>query len=527
MLFISKSFTNNDYRVAYWYNAAFYFSYLLILDKNSLLPVKIYDIRDTNNVFSLRTEFYKDNYKLLLNYHDRSVIATFDKYFNVSVNNFVIDVQMTNMTTKLLNYITDNKSISYLNLMIAPFTDSIDQTSISEIIKTNPELEGMECNYFNMLHPGKFNTKSAVAQHESNIAIDIDYPVDALKVVPYTANGNMSGEVHSSNATLNVKFIPGLELFHDIDGLVGYSELDITSWVWLNYQPEVFTCSPNMPTFVLDADYTLAVGAYVTAEYKFVPFEHCQHSRFLFRLWLNKPDPGQDCQVPPWVAVNESEASFRILHHEQITSADSYELHFQSQLITFSVDPELGSKHVSDFAQVVFTFTNTNSVLQSSVSGWYLVAEDPKTFTLTFSDLENDKTLLRVTDSGGLGVFIQTVNNNAFNLVLRANEHPVSSTVIELEYTDKCHTASQYWTKLRVDVALLSSEPPVFAGQLQSLTVNQWSSKPAVYELPPIVDANSSVFNVTLDEAASKWIQVTTVNAEDPTQASKIVLLVS
>ena len=88
------------------------------------------------------------------------------------------------------------------------------------------------------------------------------------------------------------------------------------------------------------------------------------------------------------------------------------------------------------------------------------------------------------------------------------DDNSVSKSTIVIQYTDKYHKDDQYWKEIDITVYVFKTEPPQFANELNTIVVNTWSQSQQIFELPPIIDPDSSTFDVTFENDHPNWIQV-------------------
>ena len=241
--------------------------------------------------------------------------------------------------------------------------------------------------------------------------------------IVYIPNGTNPNEIHSAESNINFKSLTGLELFYDIDGLSNFTDADITTCIWPNYNPQVNQCLPQLPTFVLDDLYSVRVGSNVTKNYSYIPFEHWQNSRFLMRVWINDPTTDGSCINVGWISVNQTTASINILSNK-ISSVGVYNIWLQAQLL-------ISPSEISDLANYIITsylsfeFVNNNCELISTSISQFIVVNQTKIFNVSFSDYESDNVIIKIVDSAGLGVFIKAFNSLNFQIYLNCDDDSI------------------------------------------------------------------------------------------------------
>lgn len=236
----------------------------------------------------------------------------------------------------------------------------------------------------------------------------------------------------------------------------------------------------------------------------FVPFEHCQNSRFLIRACANDPSTGEACTVPDWVVVNQTAASVQV-DQSKVVSVGVKILWLQAQLIVGLVQSSVSADHVAT-SSVSFEFTNSNAKLAAAESSLYIVVNQTKTFNVSFVDDEHDKVNMKTVEAAGLGVYIKPLSNSDFEVYLHCDDDAVKSATLVFGYTDVYHTDAAYWQQFSVDVAVFASEPPVFTAAVQNMTINTCYQTRFAYRLPSIYDADSSVFTVSFAEPTPDYI---------------------
>ena len=172
------------------------------------------------------------------------------------------------------------------------------------------------------------------------------------------------------------------------------------------------------------------------------PYQHCQNSRFLIRVWLNNPIINEYWSTPPWVSVNQTSSSIQI-DLSKVSLVNDYTVTFQSQLI---VDPQMfnDSSLYMNTDSCLISFANENSQLISNTNDWFIITGITKTYQIFFSDTENDSLSISLLETGGINAFIQSVNRTTFNFILSWNEDSIQSSEIRISYTDKYHKSAEY-----------------------------------------------------------------------------------
>ena len=220
-----------------------------------------------------------------------------------------------------------------------------------------------------------------------------------------------------------MKYINNTELFNDVKTLANFTDLEITSWFWPNYIPEYNQWSPNLPQFLLGSYYQLNIGTNITLSQSYIPFDHWENSRFIFRIWLENPIENSICNTPPWISIDEVSKSFSV-QIWNISSVGIYKFYFQVQLIAHSLYFS-NNEFYSSVNSSVFEFKNNNVNIISQTTDWYLLVGITKTIALSFYDIEGDNVILKLTTSEELNVFISQTNNTWYNLIMLCNNSSI------------------------------------------------------------------------------------------------------
>ena len=305
---------------------------------------------------------------------------------------------------------------------------------------------------------------------------------------------------------MNVRYFQNFSFYQNNIELITYQELDVTSWLWSNYISELNSCSPDLPIFTLENNYTIKLSENNPINYTFTAYEQCRSSKFLFRICTDIPKDNVACVAPSWVSFNQTTGNFTI-DTSKISSVTNIKMTFQSQLIGYSYLQNYTSNVITtDYS--LFSFCNDNWALNNTQNDWYVVFGESKTFSLSFYDKENDTIYLKLIDNENLNVFIQKQSNSTFSLMAMWNDISISHSTIKLKYTDKYHQDDQFWIETDISVNVFPTEPPQFISNLSNLIVNLWVKDQYVYELPKISDPDSTTFSVSLNENSLSWIKI-------------------
>ena len=259
-------------------------------------------------------------------------------------------------------------------------------------------------------------------------------------------NGTDPNEIHWVGSGLNFKYYPDVELLFDANGLVDYSEINITSCIWPNYIPEFRTWDPILPEFTLINQYSINIGSNISQNYSYTPFVHWQNLKFIFRAWLNNPVENNTWNSPAWININEISENFDLVV-SKVNSIGIQTVYFQAQLISHSLDLTNNDFYFA-LNSSSFVFLNQNvDIVETSLS-FYLIANVTKNFSLSFYDQEGDSVQLKTIDNKGLNIFIQKLNYTSFNMIMGCDFLSNAAIDVTLEYTDKYHTDAEYWKQI-------------------------------------------------------------------------------
>ena len=319
-------------------------------------------------------------------------------------------------------------------------------------------------------------------------------------------NGTDPNEIHWAGSGLNVKYYPNVELFFDVNGLVNYSEINITSCIWPNYIPEFRTWDPILPEFALINQYSINIGSNISQNYSYTPFVHWQNSKFIFRAWLNNPTENNTWNSPAWININEVSESFDLIV-SKVNSIGIQTVYFQAQLISHSLDLTNNDFYFA-LNSSSFVFINQNADITETSLSIHLVVNVTKNFSLSFYDQEGDNVQLKTIKSNDINIFIQKLNYTNFNIIMGCDFLSNTTVDVRLEYTDKYHTDSEYWKQIDLSVYIYASDPPYFAQPLDNLTITKWGQDDYLYKLPDPIDPDGGSVAITLLDGSPEWIQI-------------------
>ena len=248
---------------------------------------------------------------------------------------------------------------------------------------------------------------------------------------------------------MNIRYLSNLSLFYDASEFTNYTQVDVSSWIWPSYLPDLYNCNPQLPDFLLDQSYSIKVGSNIINSYKYIPFNHWQNSRFLIRVWTNNPLEFNDWSPPSWINANQTDSTVMIVL-QNIKSVGVFDIWFQAQLIVGMID----SAKLADYIATVhstFYITNRNWRLASNFSSLFIVVNKTKSIDISFVDEESDKINLKVIDSGGIGVFITSVNISHFMVYLNCDNDSNNQTHIKFNYTDIYHLNDVDWQSFSIN----------------------------------------------------------------------------
>ena len=323
----------------------------------------------------------------------------------------------------------------------------------------------------------------------------------------YSLNTTDPHELHSfEDSSLNYLYLTNFDFFNDLNNYANYFEVDATSWIWPNYASQINGCRPQLPTFMISELNTIKIGTNIQSNLSFVPYEHCQNSKFIIRVWLNDPIKDTFWVSPAWVLVDQLTSSIRI-DTTAITQVGSYHLTFQSQLI---VDPSdfIDASFYTTTDVSLFNFENQNWQLVSSTNDGYVVKNVLKKYTLTFSDLENDQIMIKIVNDGGLDVFVQPVNSSSFDFDIKWSNCTGKIAQLSFIYTDIHHIGLDAWKTASIIVNIFGSEPPRYASTIPDIVLSTCYPQNYVQELPNIIDPDSTLVSLLFENGTSDWVKI-------------------
>ena len=323
----------------------------------------------------------------------------------------------------------------------------------------------------------------------------------------YSTNSSNASLIYSVNSTLNAKYYKSLDVFKDPSVFITYTEINVTEWIWPEYSPLASVWDPILPEFILEINYDMKVGTNLSSINILVPFESWQNTKYFIRVW--KDYDGKTCVTPSWISLNQTSSTV-IINSQQILSVGSYNLTFETQIVSFTFNESQTQRTISSNNISIITFTNNNWVLIGSTTEWYLLQGQPKNYTIRFSDDEGDNIYLTAINSNGVNVYIRKINSTAFSLIMNPSDDSSTTSEIDLAYYDRYHQDSSQWNYHNISLIIYASEPPKFSAQIEDIEINKCSTNFFRHLLPSIVDPDSSHFKVMFMDDSPKWIAIVT-----------------
>ena len=310
---------------------------------------------------------------------------------------------------------------------------------------------------------------------------------------------------------MNTKYYQNLDIIKDPGELITYSESIITDCVWPEYDPLITMWDPVLPEFTLKNETIIYVGANLDSLTTIAPFSSCQNAKFLIRVWSNAVDDNSPCITPAWISISEANSTV-IIDSTNLISVGVYSMFFESQLISLSNYLNISQNPINTSNLSNFVFLNKNWMLTNTTNDWYLVVNKIKNFTISLTDQENDPIYVKVADKSDVNVFVQKLNTTSFALIMMTTASSAANSTIHslatLAYYDKFHQDSSQWLYFNISLSIYPSEPPKFASQLQDLTIDLCQTNHTKYLLPPIVDPDSSYFEISLVNNSHSWVNI-------------------
>ena len=191
---------------------------------------------------------------------------------------------------------------------------------------------------------------------------------------------------------------------------------------------------------------------------KYIPFTQWQNALFVIDAYNNKTE-----STPEWLSIIQEEKSV-IIDLSKATSVGDYIILLNERLVTFSFLNLEENKYTTknDYTQI--TFINSNWFLSESNSTYYLVTNTMSIFLFKFVDIENDRTILRVSSTDVVNSFVRQadLNKNEISKYLQASEAFNTTFRIAIQYTDYYHQADQYYKNITFDLSIFEVDPPYF-----------------------------------------------------------------
>ena len=117
-----------------------------------------------------------------------------------------------------------------------------------------------------------------------------------------------------------------------------------------------------------------------------------------------------------------------------------------------------------------------------------------------------------MTETEGIGIFVQNVNQTTFNFVMNCEDNSIQNTQLSFNYTDKYHINTEEWKSISFNLNVFLSEPPRFVDEILDFQINLWSSTLFLLNLPQITDPDSYIFTISLPSDLPDWIKITENN---------------
>ena len=144
----------------------------------------------------------------------------------------------------------------------------------------------------------------------------------------------------------------------------------------------------------------------------------------------------------------------------------------------------------------------------------FIIINELKNFTFSFSDNEHDNILVSIANSGTLNTFIQKYqSNNTFILFAQTDQGANTQTRVVIKYTDSYHQDPKYWQNITVLFNIFANSYPEYLEPLQNVSISacNWMN----VTLPTATDPDGDSFTVSLKEPVPEWIKLI-----DPTTLS-------
>ena len=161
----------------------------------------------------------------------------------------------------------------------------------------------------------------------------------------------------------------------------------------------------------------------------------------------------------------------------------------------------------SNLQIIFFEFTNSMPAVVSYSQNAYVIVNQLKNFTISFSDAEQDNVLVSIASSGTLNAFVQKYQSNStYVLIVQADQGVNTQTSVVLRYTDSYHQDSQFWQNITIPIYIFSSNPPEYTEPLQNVSVSAWAWLNVT--LPTATDPDGDAFIASLSESTLEWIKL-------------------
>ena len=143
----------------------------------------------------------------------------------------------------------------------------------------------------------------------------------------------------------------------------------------------------------------------------------------------------------------------------------------------------------------------------SFIQNAYVIVNQLKNFTISFSDAEQDNVLVSIASSGTLNAFVQKYKSNStYMLIVQADQGINTQTSVVLRYTDLYHQDPQFWQNITIPIDIFSSNPPEYFEPLQNVSVSAWGWLNVT--LPTATDPDGDTFTTNLSQLTPEWIKL-------------------
>ena len=137
----------------------------------------------------------------------------------------------------------------------------------------------------------------------------------------------------------------------------------------------------------------------------------------------------------------------------------------------------------------------------------YVIVNQLKNFTISFSDIEQDNILVSIVSLGTLKAYVQkNQSNSTYLLIVQADKGANTQTSVVLKYTDSYHQDAQFWQNITIPIDIFASSPPEYTEPLQNISVSAWDWLNVT--LPTATDPDGDAFTTNLSKAIPDWIKL-------------------